>query len=88
MPWFGAKLFSTGGVFSGIGSIKTKSVVLLTVPSGLVMRIGPVPASAGTVAVMTLLSTMVNVAGFPLKETAVTPAKWFPVRVTTTPGPP
>jgi hypothetical protein len=56
----------------------TNGVLLVVVPPGPVMLIGPVVAPAGTVAVICVGLTTVNVAATPLKFTAVTPAKLSP----------
>ena len=58
---------------------------LVAVPAELVTLIGPVVATAGTAAEICVLETTVNVAGVPLKMTAVAPVKPAPVIVTALP---
>jgi len=60
-------------------------VPLVAVPAGLVTVMGPVVAPAGTVAVIWMEVTTVNVALTPLKLTLVVPMKLVPVMVTEVP---
>jgi hypothetical protein len=65
-----------------------KSVLLVAVPPGVVTRIRPEVALAGTVAVICVAEFTVNVAARLLNVTAVAPVKFVPVIVTTVPGGP
>ena len=65
--------------------LTVKSLVLVTEPAGVVTLIGPVVAPAGTVAVILVALTTLNVAATPLKVTLVAPVKFVPVIVTVVP---
>ena len=62
-----------------------KLVLLVAVPPGVVIVIGPVVAPEGTVAVTWLSEFTVKVAEVALNFTLVAPVKLVPVRVTTVP---
>ena len=62
-----------------------KFVELVAVPPGVVTRIGPVVAVAGTVAVIRVAEFTVNVADTPLKVTEVAPVNPVPVMTTLVP---
>ena len=62
-----------------------KACELVTVPEGLVTEIGPTVAPLGTVAVIWVSETTVNVADVPLKATSVAPVYWAPLMVTLVP---
>ena len=66
----------------------TKLVELAAVHGEQVTLIGPVVAAAGAAAEICVLETTVNVAGAPLKMTAVTPMKLVPMMVTEAPAEP
>ena len=55
-----------------------KVTLLESVPLGIVTVIVPVVAPLGTIALMYVLDTTVNVAAVPLKLTAVVPVRLFP----------
>jgi hypothetical protein len=78
-PEVGEKLTMVGG------RMTTKLVPLVAVPSGVVTVMGPVVAPAGTIAVIWVEVTTVNVALTPLKRTSVVPVKFVPVMVTEVP---
>lgn len=61
---------------------------LLVVPEAVVTAITPVVADAGTVAVIVVEFTTVNVEVTPLNVTAVAPVKLLPLMVTDVPTPP
>ena len=63
----------------------TKFVEVAAVHGEQVTLIGPVVAAAGATAEICVLETTVNVAGVPLKMTAVAPVKPAPVIVTALP---
>ncbi len=65
--------------------LTVKLLVLVTEPAGVVTLIGPVVAPAGTVAVILVDLTTLNVAAVPLKVTPVAPVKLVPVIVTVVP---
>ena len=65
-----------------------KLVALVAVPPGVVRLIGPLPAPSGTVAVICVAETTVNVALVPLKLTALAPEKFVPLTVTDDPTAP
>jgi hypothetical protein len=65
--------------------LTVKLVVLVAEPSAVVTLMGPVVAPAGTVAVILVALTTLNVAAVPLKVTAVAPVKFVPVIVTVVP---
>jgi len=65
--------------------LTVKVVVLVADPAGVVTLIGPVIAPAGTVVVIVVALTTVNVAAVPPKVTAVAPVKFFPLIVTVVP---
>jgi hypothetical protein len=62
-----------------------KLVELFAVPPAVVTVMAPVLAPAGTVAVIWVLDTMVNVAAVPRNFTAVAPVRPVPVMVTVAP---
>ena len=66
----------------------TKFVEVAAVHGEQVTLMGPVVAAAGTTAEICVLETTVNVAGAPLKMTAVTPMKLVPMMVTEAPAEP
>jgi len=67
--------------------ITVKFDALVAVPEGVVTAIGPVTAASGTVAVICVSESTVNVvAATPPNETAVAPVNPAPVIVTTVPG--
>ena len=67
-------------------SVTVKLDVLVTVPPAVVIAIGPVFASSGTVAVTLVLeSTVKLVAATPSKVTLVVPVRLTPVMVTSVP---
>lgn len=61
---------------------------LVAVPEGVVTEMAPVVAPVGTVVLIWLSETTVNVAGVALNLTAVAPVKAVPVMVTAIPGDP
>jgi hypothetical protein len=65
--------------------LTVKLLVLVTEPAGVVTLIGPVVAPAGTVAVILVDLTTLNVAAVPLNVTPVAPVKFVPVIVTVVP---
>jgi hypothetical protein len=79
-PLVGVKLLMLGA-----GKVTTKLVVLVTVPPGAVTTINPLPAPAGTVAVIWVAEFTVKLAFTPLKATAVAPVKLVPVSTTAVP---
>ena len=62
-----------------------KSPELVAVPAGVVTLIFPVVAPVGTVVLICVLDTTVNVAAVPLNFTLVAPVKLVPVTVTAVP---
>jgi hypothetical protein len=68
--------------------LTVKWVVLVTDPAGVVTLIGPVVAPTGTVAVILVALTTLNVAAVPLKVTAVAPVRFVAVIVTLVPTSP
>jgi hypothetical protein len=66
-------------------SVTVNAVELVPVPSSVVTEMGPVVAPAGTSVDIRLLDLTENVAGVPLKVTAVAPARWSPWIVTAVP---
>ncbi len=76
-PLVGKKLKTCG--------VTLKATLLESVPLGVVTRIEPVDAPAGTVVVISEANTTVNAAGVPLKLTAVLPVRLFPRRMTGAP---
>jgi hypothetical protein len=62
-----------------------KFVALHTVPSGVQTEILPVVAPVGTVAVIFVEESTVNIAECPLNRTSVAPVKFVPLIVTTVP---
>jgi len=62
-----------------------KACELVTVPEELVTEIGPLVAPLGTVAVIWVSETTINVADVPLKATPVAPVYWAPLMVTLVP---
>jgi hypothetical protein len=70
-----------------VGATKTvKLELLVPVPLGPMTAIGPVVAPTGTVAVICVAESTVNVTALvPLNFTAVAPVKLLPVSVTTEP---
>src|SRR4051794_14704072 len=77
MPLVGLKLVILGST--------RKLVALVAVPATLVTVILPVVAPAGTLVVMEVVETTLNVALVLLKLTSVMPVKFVPVMVTATP---
>ena len=77
-PLAGVKLVIEGGVI-------VNAVLLVAVPAGVVTRMGPVVAPAGTVAWIAVAEFTVNVASTPLNCTAVAPLKLVPLMVTLVP---
>src|SRR5918995_578289 len=73
------------GSGSPCGSPTTKSMAVVAVPPGVVTRIGPVVAVAGTVAVICVSELKTNVADTPLKVTEVAPVNPVPVMTTVVP---
>jgi hypothetical protein len=65
--------------------LTVKLLVLVTEPPGVVTLIGPVVAPAGTVAVILVPLTTLNVAVTPLNVTLVAPVRFVPVIVTVVP---
>jgi hypothetical protein len=65
--------------------LTVKLVVLVTEPAEVVTLIGPVVAPAGTVAVILVDETTLNIAVRPLKVTLVAPVKFVPVIETVVP---
>jgi len=63
-------------------------VELAPLPLGVVTLIGPLVAPLGTVVVILVSETTVNVAAVPLKFTLVAPVKLYPVMVTAAPTDP
>ena len=70
MPSVGEKLEICGNT--------RKILLLVRVPPGVATVTEPVVAPAGTIAVRKVSDDTVNVAGVPLKETAVVPVKPWP----------
>ncbi len=68
-----------------VGVVTVKMLGLEAVPLGVVTRMNPVVAPAGTVAVMRVEDLTVKDAGVELKVTAVAPEKFVPVIVTEVP---
>ena len=79
-PLRGEKLPMAGAV-----PVTVKGPKLSSKPAGVVTRIFPVVASAGTVAVIRSSFTTENCALWPLNVTDVAPVKWFPSIVTVVP---
>ena len=79
----GAVIVAGGGVQTNVND-----PLLVAVPPPVVTEIGPLVTFVGTVAVICVELFTTNVAGVPLNETALTPAKFVPVMVTLAPGPP
>lgn len=77
VPLVGEKLVIVG--------LTPKLLVLVAVLSGVVTLIAPVVAPVGTVVVMAVSETTLNVALAPLKLTLVAPVKFAPVIVTLVP---
>ncbi|RTQ50956.1 hypothetical protein EJV47_09085 [Hymenobacter gummosus] len=73
-PLVGVKLAMAGSTVKLVGAV--------AVPLGVVTVRAPEVAPAGTVVLMVVLLTTVNVAVVPLKRTAVAPVKLVPVSVT------
>ena len=63
-----------------------KEVLLAAVPFGVVTRIGPLVAPAGTVSVIWVADLTVKLAGLPFTETEVAPVNADPVTVTAAPA--
>ena len=72
----------------GAGTTTVKLAALVAVPSGVVTRIWPDVAPAGTVAVTCDAPPTVKVAAVPLKVTDEAPVKFEPLIVTVVPTPP
>jgi hypothetical protein len=68
-----------------VGPTTVNDVALVAAPPGVVTTIGPVVASEGTVAVICVLESTVNVADVPLNLTADAPMKPVPMIVTDVP---
>ena len=67
-------------------TMTVKSVALVAVPAALVTLMGPVVAPAGMVARISLSDATLKVmAAVPLNETALTPVKFEPESVTSSP---
>jgi len=81
MPLLGLKEAIVGG-----GTVK--SSVLVAVPPAVVTLILPVEAPFGTVAVICVAESSVNVEAIPLNFTLLAPVKFAPVTVTCVPGSP
>jgi hypothetical protein len=83
---------SCGGVnvrvAGGGGAITLKSVALVAVPAGVVTRILPVVAPAGTVAWICVAETTVKLEAARLNVTALAPVKLLPATATTVPAAP
>src|SRR4051812_47772446 len=81
---------SDGRVRVKVGRLTWNDAVLVVLPWGVTMVIGPEVASGGTTVVMRrsrlFVSALVKVAEAPLKRMAVAPVKFVPVRVTFPPG--
>jgi hypothetical protein len=67
------------------GDVTVKFVELVSVPLGVVTEIGPVVAASGTVAVICVSESTLNVAETSLNFTAVAPVNALPVIVTLVP---
>src|SRR5438128_1283772 len=70
------------------GELYVKSAKLVAEPEDPVTERGPVPAPAGTVAVISLFESMVKAVGTSLNRTFVTLAKPVPAILTTRPAAP
>jgi len=68
--------------------VTLNDAALVAFPAGVVTKIGPVVAPAGTVAVIWLSEFTVNAAAEPLNVTEVAPLKALPAIVTAVPGQP
>lgn len=79
-PLAGVKEVIAGGL-----EVTVKLDELVAVPPAVVTVIAPVPAPAGTVAVICVEELTVNVALVPAKRTAVAPVKFVPVMTTEVP---
>jgi len=84
---YSAPLVGVNAVMVG-GGITVKTPLLVAVPPGVVSTIFPLFAPAGTMAVMVVAFTTVNVAAAPLNCTAEAFAKFVPVSVMVAPPPP
>ena len=71
-------------VIVGAG-MTVKSLELVAVPPGVVTVMRPVVALVGTVVLICVLDTTVNVADVPLNFTLVAPVKFVPLTVTAVP---
>ena len=80
VPDAGVKL-----VMVGDGCVTVKALGEVALPPGVVTRIEPVVAAAGTVVVICVALFTVNVAAVPLKESAEAPVKFVPVITTLVP---
>jgi hypothetical protein len=65
--------------------LRRKRLVLVAVPTGVVTRIGPEVAPAGTIALICVPESTLKLAAVPLIETAVAPVKPDPATVTFVP---
>jgi hypothetical protein len=77
-PLLGLKAVTVGGGRANV-------CWLLTVPPGVVTVIGPVVAPAGTLVMISEATSVVTVAGVPLKVTEVAPVRPEPRMVTEVP---
>lgn len=75
-------------VIPGAGGSTVKLLADVATPPGLVTDTEPEEAPAGTVAVICVADTRLNVAGVPLNATAVTKFRPLPFKVTTVPTTP
>lgn len=80
VPVVGVKL-----VIAGDGCVTVKALGEVALPPGVVTRIEPVVAAAGTAVVICVVLFMVNVAAVPLNESAEAPAKFVPEITTLVP---
>jgi hypothetical protein len=78
-------LFSLSVTARACVALTVKLLALVTEPPGVVTLIGPVVAPAGTVAVILVALTTLNVAATPLKVTLVAAVRFVPVIVTVVP---
>jgi hypothetical protein len=67
-----------GETFGDIYGITRNGLLLLSIPLGVVTVTKPLVAGAGTVAVISVSETTINVALAPLKLTAVDPVRLLP----------
>ena len=73
------------GVGTSLYGVTRKATLLLSVPLGVVTETKPVFAPVGTVVLISVDDTTLNVADVPLNDTLVDPVRLFPRMITEVP---